>query len=143
MINVCPASHKLGKIREVNQEVVIFCYTTPCLFPWPLYLRPKKFFIESTLGKLGLSAGIDLAVGREMPVAHARRKCVPLTRKRSSSPSPQGSRSLPAPSSTIFSVSPILRLKWMERGTQKVKAKGMHKLFLKKFPEGPPWWSSG
>lgn len=71
MMNVCPTSHKLGKIWEVKQEVVIFCCATPCLFPWPLYLRPKKFFIESTLGKLGLSAGIDLAVGCEMPVAHA------------------------------------------------------------------------
>ena len=68
--NKCPTSHKLGKIWEVNQEVVIFCVMTPCV-PLAIVSEVQEgFHTESTLGNSVYQLTLDLAVGSEITVTH-------------------------------------------------------------------------
>ena len=68
--NKCPTSHKLGKIWEVNQEVVIFCVMIPCV-PLAIVSEVQKVFhTESTLGNSVYQLTLDLVVGHKIPVTH-------------------------------------------------------------------------
>ena len=61
---------QLGKIWEVNQEVVIFCVMTPRV-PLAIVSEVQEVFhTESTLGNSVYQLTLDLAVGHGIPVTH-------------------------------------------------------------------------
>lgn len=70
--NKCPTSDKLGKIWEVNQEVVTFCVTIPRVPLATVSEVQEGFHTESTLGNSVYRLTLDLAVGREIPVTHTQ-----------------------------------------------------------------------
>ena len=79
----------------------LLCHDSMCS-PGHCIWDPRSFSYRVYFGQLSLSADIRLGSGSWNPSdSHT---CIPLTHKRSSAPSSQGPRFLPAPSSTILSV---------------------------------------